>query len=277
MKTFIALIKKALQRTKERFFIYMSYFIFYLFIFLFFGLGIFFILESSTHVLFFVPAALFFFGALFLYVLTYFFPIIVLIDERKLTFREALEKSVLYFLGYLWFSALSGLFLFGLIPAGFLTFFMIFLLWSVWNLFAVFIYIEKGKKGLANLWTSRALVNKNFWYVIGNSIPLNVIMIVLFFIPFLFIRFINISQLNVIFYFVYFIFAYPFITSFYYELYKTLPYIHDAKVSKWWVIVSVIGWIIIGAYIFISIFYPDFIPSSDIPCVNTETIRCLPS
>ncbi len=65
--------------------------------------------------------------------------------------------------------------------------------------------------------------------------------------------------------------------SFFYELYKTLPKLEHVKTPKVWLILSVIGWIIIGGFVFISISYPDFIPSSDTPCVNTETIRCLPS
>ncbi|HLD26829.1 MAG TPA: hypothetical protein VJB63_02645 [Patescibacteria group bacterium] len=273
MISFAQLIKKALHRTKERFLIYIQSLIFYILVFILYGLGLFFILESSQFINR-VLAVLFFLGAFFLYFFTNFLSIVVLIDERKQSFYEAIQKSLSYSVGYLWFSALSGLFLFGLIPVWVLSFFVTLLLWSVWSMFAVFIFIEQRTKGWASLWISREVVKQRLWYVVRNAF--------LIIFPALLVSvgvtfFSKNDMMQIILSFFYGVFLYPLVMSFYYELYKTLPYRDNVKISRGWVIVSVIGWIIIVGFVFISIFFPVFFPSSDIPCVNTETIRCLPS
>lgn len=268
------LLKKAFYRTKERFSIYTCFFAIYIMSVLLFGLNIFMIyaFPKAPYLIF---APIFFLGGFVLYLFAIFAMVVVLIDEQKLTFRDGLKKSTSYFRGYIWFSLFSGLFLFGLFPLGIASMFIVLILWSLWSVFSLFIYIEKRKKGLENLWISRMMVQRQFWYVVKNVLLVGVPALMLAFgISF----FYKSGLVQFITSFFYGIVLYPFMASFFYELYKTLPEPEHVKTPKVWLILSGIGWIIIVCVLFITLLFPNFLPvPSTRPCVNTETTRCLTS
>src|SRR3989344_3731584 len=159
--------------------------------------------------------------------------------ERTVNGRRPYVKS------YIWFVFLLMFFLIGLLPFTVLSLFIVGILWSLWSSFSIFVFLEKKKKGLENLWISRDMVNQKFWPIAGLVF---VVVVVVVLISALFATVKNglvnpiISQLIVT----------PFVTSFYYEMYKTLKVPQNAKKPVVWIWLSVIGFVAVVVAVVLS-------------------------
>lgn len=272
----ITLLTKAFQRARERF---VNFFwllllsglpIFLAGLSVLFGMAYLTNLSQSWVIIFLaIPILLIFIVYYFWFNLAM---VDVLIAENKQGVKETLVKVKPRLRGFIWYSLLYALFIIGLLPLGILTAAVILLLWSVWSVFAVFIYLEKNKKGLENLWVSRDMVAGRFWENVGKI----VIIVGPVFILIIFIGLIHNDILTIVFQVFYGIFIFPFVLSFLYELYKTLPESHTAKPPKVWIILSLIGWVFV--ILFVIFVVPAILRSPNFtPCTDTETTRCLTS
>ena len=243
------LFKKALARVKDR---YLNFLIttvlawaIGLGIALLFGLGL--GATFLTWILAKNPTAVGVVGAvmslLFLAALVYFTSwaqlatVDSLIQTKKLSPFEIYKKVQPMVKDYVVFAISLLLFFFGLLPFTLLSVFIVGLLWALWSLFSIFVFLEKRKKGMENLWISREMVNQKFWPITGIvllAILLSVIVSMIFmsskngFIGPL------VSQLLIT----------PFVMSLYYEMYKTLKVPASGKTPKIWMGLSVVGFII---------------------------------
>lgn len=164
----------------------------------------------------------------------------VLVSPERLGAVETFKKTRAIVPGYVWFMLLSSTFIFGLLPFGFLTFFIILIAWSAWSTFSSFVYLERREKGLLNLWVSKALVSQRFWGILGRIFLINIA--VLLVQGLLSGRNNAFSSLAS---FVFSILATPFTVSFAYEMYKNLRYPEGVKAPTAWVALSVVGWVLI--------------------------------
>ncbi|OGK19069.1 hypothetical protein A3G67_01260 [Candidatus Roizmanbacteria bacterium RIFCSPLOWO2_12_FULL_40_12] len=168
-----------------------------------------------------------------------------LIQSKKLPPFETFKRVRPYVKSYIWFVFLLMFFLIGLLPFTVLSLFIVGILWSLWSSFSIFVFLEKKKKGLENLWISRDMVNQKFWPIAGLVF---VVVVVVVLISALFATVKNglvnpiISQLIVT----------PFVTSFYYEMYKTLKVPQNAKKPVVWIWLSVIGFVAVVVAVVLS-------------------------
>lgn len=163
----------------------------------------------------------------------------IIINQEKMgpissyKYTRSLVKDYFIFNILLWFFFLL------LFPVFVGTLFIGLLFWYVFLPFCVFIYLEKGKKGLDILWYSKALVQKNkiiFLYIF-------VIWILSLIIEFVIPSGRNISLIickQIISFLII-----PFTTSFMYEVYKDVHEPVEIKSPKSWFIAGFIGWIVI--------------------------------
>lgn len=253
-----ALFKKAFARLKDR---YLNFLIVTVLgwgigvgIALFFGLG----LGSVFLTWAFVknPTAVGVVGAimglLFIGILIYFSSWVQLatvdslIESKKLPPFETYKKVRPLVKDYVIFTVLMLLFFFGLLPFTLLSVFIVGLLWALWSIFSVFVFLEKKKKGLENLWISRDMVNQKFWPVAGVA---SLVLIISVIVSAVFVSARNglvssiVSQLVLA----------PFITSIYYEMYKTLKPPVKGKTPKVWLGLSVVGFVITVLVVVLSI------------------------
>ncbi len=159
------------------------------------------------------------------------------------TFREV-HPWVWGFVGY---KCLAGLFLLGLLPLGLITFFIVPLLWVAWGSFAAFVYLAERKKGLANLWVSKAIISQRFWGILGREA-------LVFFTLGAVGVLVNLSGprpfgsvwgcLQ--------IFMTPFIVCLNYEMYRLLPKTATVKTPRGWLITSAAGWILSLVFLLLS-------------------------
>ena len=253
-----SLIKRAFVRTKERF---LSYFLALVLSFAFVLISV--IILGLLLVLGGLAAALTklvlvsFFASLvmiLLVVLVFVFvgswiqlsTIKVLIQDDRLGVVETFKKVRSLVWGYLTFSLLASLFMLGLLPLGLLSLGIVFLLWSFWNSFSTFVYLTNRQKGIANLWQSRALVNKRFWGIVGRLLLMNIA-----------VAFISLvlagskSSLLAIVSVIFSLFSQPFLISFSFEMYRNLSQPVGAKGPRAWLVLSVVGWVLTALYLFL--------------------------
>lgn len=188
----------------------------------------------------------------------------VLISPQKQSSREIYVQTKPLVKGYINYAIANVLFSLFLTPADILVATVLLirpisLLWGFWGSFGTFVYLEKQKKGLENLWISRAMINQNFWKVAGKMfiagfIPLIALMVSL--IPLVIIFAVekgNITSpetfIPVIIFGTVFIltllFSAPFVVSFNYEVYQNLTVPGEAKKPREWIWIGVIG-IVLG-------------------------------
>lgn len=141
-------------------------------------------------------------------------------------------------------SIVTTLFIIGLWPFGLLSIGIILILWAVWGMFMIFVFLEKKESGLKNLFISKAIVSTKFW-----GILLRVLMIYAVYVGIIFL--LGASQGNeeargvsAILMPILGLFAGPFITSYFFEIYKRLPQPKKIPSNKVWVVLSVIGWVL---------------------------------
>jgi hypothetical protein len=177
----------------------------------------------------------------------------VIIQEEKRGVVETFKSLQPRVPGFIWFSLLSGLFFVGLLPFGFLSLFIVLILWGLWNSFGAFVYLEENKKGLDNLWVSKAIFNTNFW---GNFFKLILVSLAIMVLSMGLTFSSRNNGVGGLLYFIVSLVSVPFMISYKYELYKSAKINVKGAVSKpkIWIALSVIGYIllIVGGYAAIS-------------------------
>ncbi len=169
-----------------------------------------------------------------------------LIQTKRVTPFETFKKVKPFVKDYVVFILLLMLFFIGLFPFTLLSLFIVGLLWSLWSSFSVFIFLEKRKKGLENLWISRDMVNQKFWPIAGLAF---VVFIVIILVSTLFISAKNgflssaVTQL----------FITPLVTCFYYEMYKSLKVPQQGKKPRVWIGLSVVGFALLVVVMVVSV------------------------
>lgn len=162
-----------------------------------------------------------------------------LIREEKIGLIETFKEVRPLVWGFVWYQALAGLFLIGILPWGLLTFFIIPILWMIWSSFAAFVYLQKRKSGLENLWVSKALVSQRLWGIVGREalvfLTIFVIGALLSSQPVLATIW-GLAQ----------IFTTPFLIGFSFEMYRLLPEPPPEKIKtpSGWVVLSALGWVL---------------------------------
>jgi len=148
-------------------------------------------------------------------------------------FKES-RQLILPFIG---FSVLHALFLMGFFLSN-IFFFLPYIIWSVWGAFSVFAFLDGKRGGLKPLWYSKARVAGNFFKVL---LFIAIAYAALFLLTSIFTQ-INkdLSVLNTLIWFV----ATPFLMSYSFEIYRSLPEPKTAKPSTTGIAFSVIGWIL---------------------------------
>lgn len=169
----------------------------------------------------------------------------IMIQEEKKGVIETFKSLKPRVGGFIIFSLLSGLFMIGLLPLGLISLFIIPILWGVWNSFSAFVYLEENKKGLENLWVSRAIFNTSFW---GNFFKLVLVSLALMIISMGLSFSSRDNSLGGLLYFLISIVSVPFMISYKYEMYKNAKEQVKGAVTKpkIWIVLSIIGYILIG-------------------------------
>lgn len=171
----------------------------------------------------------------------------VIISPKKVTTGEAFAKMKPLVWNYVKLEVLLSLFFLGLVIPTLFTLFIALLIWAFWGTFVTFVYLEQQKKGLDNLWTSKAIVSQKFWGVTGRLI---LVMILIWLLQIAF----NSGGKNSIgpfFSFIISLLSGPFVLSYHYEIYKNLPLPQNIPTPKGWIIASLLGLILtFGALVF---------------------------
>lgn len=247
-----ALAQKAFERTKQRFWSYLFVYVIGIGIGLLAAIGLLIIglilfllfkavnLPALTIVLGVVLGLGFFAALIYLGSWIQLATLSVITDEKKVSVNESLKKTRTIVPGFVLLNVLSGLFIFGLLPFGVPSLFVIFILWAVWGSLIGFVYLyQKQPQGIKSLWLSRQMVGQNFWGIVGRLLLMGG---VIYLIIFLFALSKNslLSSLSPIVSLV----STPFIIAFLYEIYKKLAVPKASVAPKVWITLSVIGWIL---------------------------------
>ena len=161
----------------------------------------------------------------------------VMIQETKTGVMETLAKVRPLVWDYVWVTSFMSLFFVGLLIWGVLSLGSVFILWSVWSSFVTFVFLEKRKRGLANLWMSKALVDQRFWGIVGRLVLLNAA-------AFLISSILAGSKNSVLEFgsLIASLIVQPFMISFGYEMYRNIPEPQNVKRPGVWVGFSAAGW-----------------------------------
>ena len=190
-----------------------------------------------------------------------------IIAKQRVSVTDAFKTMRPLILGYIWVSIVNFLLLFGLLPFGIVTIFILFFVWVLWSTFTIYVYIEKRMHGLDNLFMSKAIISKKFWGFVFRI----AIIYVLYFIGFFIIQAIGRESraLSSVIYMIFSFLAGPFMLSYMYEMYHNFEHPKDVGSKKIWIILSAVGWMImiIGIFTFSS-----FI-GREIPKIQQEFIN----
>lgn len=251
------LLSYAFARTRERI---VHYFLtvlitipLYLIIFAVSAAGIFFIFKlnlASFSVFKILTAAivLLFVAFISIYVSawTELVKIKVLIHPEKIAPMNALKEVRPLIKGFVLMQIQSSLFHFWLLPLYLVTLLITPLLWSFWSVFTSFVYLEKRKSGLENIWYSRAMVKQKPGAILLRVLAIGFIIFTIdILIP---------NGKNMGLYLVKLLFslvAYPFSTLFVYKIYQSLEEPKEVQPPYNWLIAGGIAWFIllIGALV----------------------------
>lgn len=199
----------------------------------------------------------------------------ILIREEKIGLVETFREVRPLVWGFVWYHALSCLFLLGLLPWGLLTLFIIPILWAIWGSFGAFVYLQKRKSGLENLWFSRALVSQRFWGIVGREALVFLTLMVIG-------ALVSSQRVLVTIWGLAQIFTTPFLICFSFEMYRLLPEPPPEKIKtpSGWIIVSAVGWILGVVMLVLSFgaiakFITDFSIPTEIPYGGPKKITTL--
>ena len=145
-----------------------------------------------------------------------------------------------------------GLFIFGLIPFIVLSFGVVGIIWSVYINFLLFVYLDKKKRGMDNLWLCKAMISPHLWAIAGRIFLLSMIIGI---ITSIFTAMDSIV-LKIVGYAISLLAA-PFSLSYHYEIYKNLNEPKTFKRPTDWIIASILGFglslVVVIALIFVFI------------------------
>lgn len=163
----------------------------------------------------------------------------VIIQEEKTGVMETLSKVRPLVWDFVWLSFLMSLFLGGLFIWGVLSLFIVYILWSIWGVFTTFVFLDKRKKGLNNLWLSKTMVSQRFWGIVGRMLLLNVAAFIISSI--LASSKNSVLELSSV---LVSLITQPFLISFSYEMYRNIPEPQNVKRPGIWVGLSVVGYVL---------------------------------
>jgi hypothetical protein len=164
----------------------------------------------------------------------------IIVNSTKIGVIEAFKKVKPLVPQFIGIHILTMLFFLGLFPVSIVLIFVPMVLWAIWGGFMVFVFLDKKKSGLSNLWVSKAMVSQNFWGIVGRFMLLYV---AIFFFSFLVMS----SRSGVIFFIwqiINMLIIGPFLMSYIYEMYTQLDKPNDAPRPTIWIVVSVIGFVL---------------------------------
>lgn len=168
-----------------------------------------------------------------------------LVSPTKLGVMEVYKSVKPFVWPYFKVSVITTLFMVGILPFGIISLGILLILWALWGMFMIFVFLDKKETGLRNLFISKAIVSSRFWGILLRVLIIYGAYLVIVFL-------LGAAQgsesgqgLSAILITVGGFFATPFITSYFYELYKKIPHPDNVKPSMAWIIVSVIGWILL--------------------------------
>lgn len=246
------LIKRAFERTKERF---LSYFLTWvasfafvlgLMVLLLLAIGLVAVIYGITKsallvVLFSIILMIAFYVAL-IFVTSWIglATISVLIDDKKLGVGETFSKVKPLVWGYFWMNLVVSFFLLGLMPFAFLSFFIVLVLWLFWSSFLSFAYLKFQKRGLQSLWISRQMFLTRGWGIFGRMVLVNLAVLALSFLISFSLR--NAAGRGLSFLFS--VVTGPFLISFEYEMFRNLEKPKEVKKPTVWFVLSLVGWVL---------------------------------
>jgi hypothetical protein len=177
----------------------------------------------------------------FLYLFSWWGLVVVelMIQSSKTDVVGAFKKVKPLVWNYLSTQAIIGLFILGLLPFIVLSLGVIGLLWSFWAVFVAFLFLEKNKRGMDALWSSRTLYNKKFWPITGRLLLITLVIAVLQIV----LGATHQDSLRVLSWLISLVTT-PFVISYNYEIYKSLDQSEEAAKNTVWTVLSVAGWII---------------------------------
>lgn len=256
------LIKKAVNRTKDRF---LSYFLAWG---IGFGIGllsililmflaglvvlIYFLFKSVWLTVFFGIAIGIFDFVAFMYISSWInlSTVAVLIQEEKIGIGATFKAVRPLVWSYVGLSFFCFLFMLGLIPFGFLSVFIVFFLWWLWAGFMPFVFLEQKRKGLDNLWISRQMFLQKAWGIFGRLLFVALVFVAVSFLVSLTGRNAGTSGLSIILSILYT----PFTLAFHYEIYRNLAVPVEVKKPKTWITLAAVGWILLVVGLGIGVF-----------------------
>lgn len=170
---------------------------------------------------------------------------------------DSFKKTKNLIFSYVSFVFLNALFFLGIFYTNVLLF-IPFILWTIWGSFVLYAFLEGHRGKLTPLWYSRAKITGRFLKVLSYILVIYVTygLISVFFIQLdnkVYINFINVLGFL----------AGPFIASYFYELYLSLPEPTEVKPSFIWIALSIIGWVLFIAVAFAGIkILPNTLPKN---------------
>lgn len=245
------LVKAALKRTKERFLSYLlAYVASFILVIVVFAAGV--IVSTMLSILYVTTKSVVLVGILGAFTAIGFFVALIYVSAwsqlaviRSLMLNEKKDLGALFKEvkpatgGYIWLSIITSLFMFGLIPWGLLTLFIVLILWAYWSIFSTFVYLEQRRRGLENLWISRQMIDERFIGIAGRMLLIHgsifFMMIALSWSNNAILRFASFI-VNILFV--------PFSISFSYEIYRLLKIPTEVKKPTAWIAFSVIGFVL---------------------------------
>lgn len=250
------LFKVAFKRTKERFLTYFLTYILSIFIFigLFLAIGLVVGInvlvamatqsETVSITLGIISGIAAVGGLIFVGCWTSLAYLYALIAPNKIGVMEVYKTVKPLVWPYFKVSIITTIFMVGLLPFGIITIGILLLLWGIWGMFMLFVFLDKKETGLQNLFISKEIVSSNFWGIVFRAIMIYGAYMVILFLLGVASGNENSSGIGAILITILGIFAGPFITSYFYEMYKRIPSPKEVSSNTFWVILSVVGWIL---------------------------------
>ncbi len=141
-------------------------------------------------------------------------------------------------------SIITTLFMVGILPFGIITLGILLILWGIWGMFMLFVFLDKKETGLNNLFISKAIVSSRFWGIVFRALMIYGAYMAIIFLLGAAQGNKNSQGIGVALIPIFGIFAGPFITSYFYEMYKKIPHPKEVSSNMTWIVVSVIGWVL---------------------------------
>ena len=204
------------------------------------GLGLVIFITTKQYILGVITGVIFFLLALFFYsYLTTWVGLTqqyIIMNPTSLKTVDSYKKTKKLVFSYIIFNIVNSIFLLGILYTNVL-FLIPFILWGVWGSFSIYAFLEGHRGGLAPLWYSRSKVIKHFFKVLLYTLVIYVALFLLARLNFQINQ--KTNYVNIL-----LLLTSPFIASYFYELYLSLPEPKEVIPSKFWLIVSLVGWVL---------------------------------